>query len=334
MSKCPAWLVPLKREVNFLFFRRYRYRRVVRRHLLKYYTESRPLSGLDDPAMVVAMSDGRLLHGGLADRLRSIASFYHFGKEDGRRFAIHFTWPFPLGEYLVPAEYDWRLKEGDLTYNSLQAEPVYMDNTGDTGAREIEFEKATVAGFLQDRNRQYHVYSSFYWCEDSFADDFRELFKPSDRMQALVEKELERLGGERRFVSVSARFLDLLGDFREPKPGRQLDDDERESLITRCIDQLQSIHSQNPGTKVLVTSDSVTFLGRALQLDYVVSPEGTIAHVDTDVCSDHTKTFLDFLLIGKGYHAWQLRIGPMYGGNFSLRAAQAGNVPFTRLRIP
>jgi hypothetical protein len=39
------------------------------------------------------------------------------------------------------------------------------------------------------------------------------------------------------------------------------------------------------------------------------------------------KTFLDFYLISEADHAYQLYTPPMYKGNFSLRAAQAGEIP-------
>lgn len=139
------------------------------------------------------------------------------------------------------------------------------------------------------------------------------------------------MGGE--YVSVSARFLELLGDFHEPVPCLTLQPDEQEQLIARCLEQLKIIHEKHPNMTVLVTADSQRFVNAAAQLPFVHVVEGKIAHVDTTDSADHTKTFLDFLLVSRAKVAYQLRTAPMYGGNFSLRAAQIGNIPFKRIQF-
>ncbi len=61
----------IKSEINYLFFRRYRYRRVERRHLAGYYGPENP-AAINERRQVIFMADGKRMHGGLADRLRGI----------------------------------------------------------------------------------------------------------------------------------------------------------------------------------------------------------------------------------------------------------------------
>ena len=67
----------LKTEINYLFFRVYRYKRVVRRHFSKYYDDNHP-QATNSRKMVVYMADGKYRHGGLADRLRGIVTLYRY----------------------------------------------------------------------------------------------------------------------------------------------------------------------------------------------------------------------------------------------------------------
>jgi len=269
------------------------------------------------------MADGKCLHGGLADRLRSFVTFYGYCLEHGLKFAIHFDFPFRLEDYLLPNAYNWILQPGELTFNSKYAHAVYMDNTGDTGPREMKFQRR-ISHKLLSRNRyvQHHVYSSFYFDEANFGKYFHQLFRPSEKVAAAIKRNRQALGD--RYISVSARFLELLGDFHEPKGGIRLGGPGRQALLDRSVAKVKELHTLNPDCRILVTSDSRSFLNACLPLDYVHIVDGEISHVDTLGEVDHTKTFVDFLLIAEAEKVFQIKTGPMYGGNFSLRAAQAG----------
>jgi hypothetical protein len=105
---------------------------------------------------------------------------------------------------------------------------------------------------------------------------------------------------------------------------------EADSLILSCVEQVKELRNAHPQMRILVTADSERFLAacRAQVPEAYVVP-GEIAHVDTTQSADHMKTFLDFYLISEAEHAYQLYTPPMYKGNFSLRAAQAGEIPHT-----
>lgn len=329
MKSFKEWIQPARSWANYAFFREYRYRRKVRRHLRQYYSPHAPESSSPE-RMLICMADGKCHHGGLADRLRSFVTYYGYCLEHGLRFAIHFDFPFRLEDYLIPNRYDWTLREGELTFNSRQAHAVYMDNTSDEGPRELRYQRKISRKLLRsERFRQHHLYSSFYYDEANFGRYFHELFRPAPRLTEALARERAALG--EHYISVSARFLELLGDFKEPKSTQHLDEPQRVELIKRCVARVEELHGECPGSKILVTSDSGRFLDACRGLPYVHVADGEISHVDVAGGADHTKTFVDFLLIAGADHVYQIKTPPMYGGNFSLRAAQAGSRPHTLL---
>ena len=113
----------LKAEINYGFYSEYRFRRVVRHRLLPHYSKGAPRA-CNTKKQVIAMFDGRKRHGGLADRLRGIATTWLFCRERGLDFRIHFVSPFRLEEYLMPNEYDWRIDPEQISYNIKDARPV------------------------------------------------------------------------------------------------------------------------------------------------------------------------------------------------------------------
>lgn len=320
---------PIKRELkwwlNKMFFRTYRYRRIERRHLRPRYTADAAMSTTTD-RIVVLMNDGKRLHGGMADRLRAIISFYSICREENIRFALNFTFPFEIEKYLVPNTYDWRLNVGELSFNSKESTPIFTDNIGIHGEREIQWEKNYARKQLKREYQQLHVYSSFDFVADDFSKLFHELFKPSPLLDDALNSYREFLG--KNYISVSTRFMELLGDFHEPKAKTRLSRQEQDCLIDKCLRQLLKLHQENPGKRVLVTSDSHRFLNTCSALPWVYTVEGEIAHSDTADTDNHLKTFLDFWLISEAESVYQLRTDKMYGGNFSKKAALAGNRPY------
>lgn len=320
---------PIKRELkwwaNKLFFRAYRYNRIERRHLLPHYTKDALPSASDD-RMVVLMYDGKRLHGGLADRLRGAIFFYALCRDEGRRFCLNFTFPFNLETYLQPNTYDWRLKPDEFTFNIKEARPIFTDTIGITSPRETKWEKEYALKKMRSKIKQLHVYSPFACADEDFSRYFHELFRPSPLLEEALRPYREILG--ENYISISTRFMELLGDFREPKAKFKLSKKDQDVLIDRCIRKVLEIHQQNPGKRVLVTSDSSRFLAACSALPWVYIVDGEIAHSDTTTTTNHLKTFLDFWLISEAKEVYQLKTDRMYGGNFSYRAANAGNRNF------
>lgn len=321
------WKWILKRK----FVYGYQWKRVVRKHLMKYYSADAATSTIQGRC-VICMADGRRLHGGLADRLRSYVTYYAWCKHNGVRFAINFTSPFRLEDYLEPNLYDWRLKPGELTYNSREAHPLYFQTSGPLTDFEKREQYKLADKYLKDPSyKQYHLYSNYCFGDDAdFRSNFNELFRPVARVSAIIDDCKKSLGAG--YISVSTRFMELLGDFKEPKQKQSLDDEGRARLIRKCKDELERLHSQYPDVMILVTSDSYRFLEACCDLPYVYIPEGKIEHIDVKGCeADHTKTFVDFFLIAGAQRVFQIKLDAMYGGNFSLRAAAVGGRPFQRI---
>lgn len=323
----------LDTEFNYAFFRRYRYARTVRRHLAKRYTADAP-PARNERKMVVYMADGIRRHGGIADRLRGMVTLYEYCRDNGLDFRINFTSPFNLERYLVPNAYDWRLRRGELSMNSATSRPFYMDTRDDTGPREDRFQRKIMRHYFSRTFKQAHVYTIFYCGEHRFAELFGELFRPAEAVAREVEKAKAALG--EGYISVSTRFLELLGDFKEPRREREtLPEPEQEALIAKCIAQIERLHQQH-GVNILVTSDSGKFLERARELPYCHVIDGEVAHID--VAGDNRdaadlKTFVDFFAIAGASRSFLLVSGGMYRSNFSKRAAQATGHEFTILRF-
>lgn len=321
----------IKWWVNKLFFRAYRYRRIERRHLLPHYTADAPASTSDE-RIAVMMFDGKRKHGGLADRLRGIIFCYSICREEGIGFRLNFTFPFNLETYLQPNLYDWTLKPGELSFNITEARPVFTDTigistVGISGQREAKWQRDYIRKRLNDADiKQLHVYTPFVCTDEEFSLYFHELFRPSPLLENALKPYREMLGDN--YISISTRFMELLGDFHEPKAKIRLTSREQDMLIDKCLKKVLEIHQKHPGKRVLVTSDSMKFLTACSALPWVYVVEGEIAHSDTADTDNHLKTFLDFWLISEAKEVYQLKTDRMYAGNFSYKAANINQRPF------
>jgi hypothetical protein len=192
-----------------------------------------------------------------------------------------------------------------------------------------------------EKYKQIHVYTNAVIAEKEYGDLFRELFKPVAALESLVQYNLNRIvsitggGGNtnRKYVAAAFRFLELLGDFREPEgEWHILPDDEKKVLINKCINHLEAIYRENDCTKVLVTSDSITFLKEAERLPFVYVIPGEICHIgDTQSLAKDAilKVFLDYFMLTYSQKIYLVVEDRMYQSGFSYRAALHGNVPFT-----
>ena len=328
----------LKAEINYGFYSEYRFRRVVRHRLLPHYSKEAPRA-CNTKKQVIAMFDGRKRHGGLADRLRGIATTWLFCRERGLDFRIHFVSPFRLEEYLMPNAYDWRIDPGQISYNIEDARPVYISSSNRYPERDKAFQRKMAEKFFGENYLQLHSYTNMRFDEERFGEAFHELFRPQPWLQELIDCELEKLGGAGNFIAISTRFMELLGDFNEhrDREAAGLPEAEREALLARCGAELERIHQAHPEERILVTSDSKRFLDYATErFDFVRILPGRIGHIDVaraDEREVHTKTFLDFLVLAEAKQHYYLVGGGMYRGNFSRRAAQINNRPFSEVNF-
>lgn len=275
---------------------------------------------------VILMVDGRSIHGGLADRLKGAVTLYLLSKKLHRDYKIHWTFPFLLEDYLIPCHYDWRCSDSDIVYDSSLSAPVLLND--------YQLPTSFHYFYLWRRHlakRQLHVYSNSPYCINEFGKTFQHLFKPSGRLQTLIDKHSHALGS--RYISCTFRFQQLLGDFAE-RDYPVLPQDKRQDLIIKCLHQLETIHIANPDSKIYVTSDSSTFLQHAVSFPYVYIVPGTVVHMDYTQDCDYkvyAKSFLDFYLISAATKSYLVCGDQMYRSGFARLASSINNHPYEEI---
>lgn len=184
---------------------------------------------------VISMFCGNTSHGGLVDRLRGAISVYAVCKEIGRDFKINFVHPFSLLDFLVPNKYDWTVASNEISFHKDSSEIIVLD-TAVNSSLERRRQKKYLVRRLANRhlNTQTHVYTNAALCYDcNFRQLFNDLFRPSESLQKHLDEIKSQIGG--RYISVSARFLNLMGDFNEENYSEPLPFDEQEKLLSECI---------------------------------------------------------------------------------------------------
>lgn len=287
-----------------------------------------PLS-MSSPS-IISMSDGRIHHGGLSDRLRGIVSMYSFCKRYGYDFKLNFVDPFCITDYLMPNKHNWIIKSSDI--DRVCSTPIVIRPF--SSSDEVNCYSYIYDTIKHIRSyKQLHVYTNITADKHSFSTDFNELFKPSDELQILVDKYIKEIGGE--YLSITFRFQQLLGDLSEGNY-KILKPNERRGLIDKCCLFINKIHKQYPEHKVLLTSDSTTFLDFAKQcFSFVYVAPGKVIHMD--YTSDkqelaYIKSFVDMYMISRASRAYAYATGDMYKESaFAETSALIGNIPFIKI---
>ena len=315
--------------------------------------------------------DGRVGHGGMFDRLKGMISVYAVAKTQGKGFRVLFTYPFTLEKYLEPRDYDWRLKEGELTEHYPQSRPLF-----------IYGECYHPTRLMKDRRRQthfYYGYNSLDKINEHFHTDYdwgklyHELFRPTAYLQQFIDRHQREIGSD--YIVVHTRFLNLLGDKTETAINPELPFEEREPYMRRIVEEIRRIvesplpvppreegvitsegeltdcSSVRPNKvapslgwgegerppRVMIASDSMTFIDyvkRQIPDVYVVP--GKVKHIDTAGQTDDSeniKMFLDYYLIGGAKKVYNI-VGPgMWPSAFPEYAAKIGQTEFERIII-
>lgn len=295
--------------------RRFLINKLKLRKLKKYYSKENPKKAANHDQMLVYMCDGRIHHGGLADRLSGLVSVYDYCKENDKEFKANFIFPYKLQDILEPNLYDWTIDEDELSYNSAESEPKYI-----TYKFSIPDQQKYARKELNSGKRQLHVYTNMkYNYPTNFKYSFRELFKPSRLLQKAIDAEKAKL--PKGYVSVTFRFQQLLGDLKEGNFPKISDEAEKEMLINRCLEFVERVHKLHPELeKILVTSDSTTFLDRASKFPYVHIIAGKIVHMDFDGYNSgvdvHLKSFVDLFMIAGARKVYNVVMPPLYKTSF------------------
>lgn len=283
----------------------------------------------------VVMVDGKMTHGGLTDRFRHILSIYGFCKIHSIPFRIYYVYPCRLTDILLPGQYDWTIRENEISQHFLGSSELDM-YIGESGkedyynAKHLEMlEKARKCRC----HKQYHIYGNAFFGKGQYRTLFRELFKPAPYLEARIATVRSTMPAI--YESVTLRFQCLLGDLKE-KDYEVLTALERETLINKCIKKIEDLWESRyfSTTKVLVTSDSSLFLSRIAVKDFVCTIPGPIEHMDYSQNSDielNSRPFVDLFLLKNAQRLTMLLTGKMYRSGFPAFAAELGNRPFEEI---
>lgn len=281
------------------------------------------------PNLVISCLDGRTSRHGFADKIKGMVSCYAYAKAINVPYRIEHIVPFDLSEYLVPNTYDWQLKEGEKSYNLLYANPVFLiQNRDDYHSMRL---------FRINKHRQHHIFTNALYLLDEinckynknyrFGELFQELFKPSLSLKEKISK-LEIYGKE--YISISFRFMQLMGDFKDSW-GDILPEEDRTELLNESLSVVKSIYEKEQKT-ILVTSDSQTFIDAVSKLDYVYVIPGKIGHIGhSKEDGVYEKVLLDFYMISQATHVYMAHSGKMYRSNFAITAAMSTDVPYDEI---
>ncbi|WP_313097159.1 hypothetical protein [Empedobacter sp.] len=299
--------------------------------LKKYYSNKNRLLNVNKK-MIIYMADGKMLHGGLSDRLCGIVSAYACSKDLGLDFKILFESPYSLSDYLKPNLINWEISKDEVSFNRREAEATYIPYY----SKSHNFQKKISKKRLKSNLSQVHVYTNMrYFTKSEFKSLFNELFKLSESLKDKIEFNKSHLPN--KYISITFRFQQLLGDFEEGNFPKIETVEEKENLIKKCINKIEQIKRENPTYhKILVTSDSKIFLNRVEELDYTYTIPGDIVHMDfvdkKDLFEEHLKSFVDLFMIGNADKIYLANFSPLYQSTFPKTAAFLNNSHYFEIK--
>ena len=276
---------------------------------------------------IIYVADGIRYAGGIADRCRAMVSLYSISKKLDVDYKIFMTSPVNLTNYLLPNQYNWMINDDEIIYDVKESVKCHFIVRYFNKNKGRHLALVTIQSLLKRWN-QLHISSNMNIADNEYGKLFNELFMPTDELKTNIEKILSEIGCD--FISVTFRFQQLLGDFIEGH-FPVLPFVEQIELINRCIEHLLEIYKENSCKKLLVTSDSITFLNKVREFDFVYVIPGKIAHVAYEPGLGkevYKKSFLDYFLLTQSKCVYQVVDGKMRIGGFARRAALHNNHPF------
>ena len=177
---------------------------------------------------------------------------------------------------------------------------------------------------LKTTSRQIHFYSNRDCLEPinatyaqggrrafDWGELYSELFKPGPVLSERIRAIQEKIGCN--YYGAVFRFQNLLGDFQEYRYKSLNSKDDAEQLIGKCLDAVEQVKAVHGNLPLLVTSDSVTFLQRVVQIEGVHIIPGTLVHMDEhknsvpqDSYATYLKSFLDFYMLSEAQKIYRI----------------------------
>lgn len=300
--------------------------------LYKYYNFKNSISKILKKEEIIAMFDGKIIHGGISDRLWGILSIYLYCKDHNKIFKIFFNNPFKLQDYLVPNKVDWIISEKDLLYSLRYSQPLYISMQTHNNAKMYEIFKRKLKSI--SKRKQLHIYSNTRnFTKREFCRLYHDLFKMSPDLEKEYEFQRKEINSE--YVSCTFRFQQLLGDFKEGKFRTIHDKKEKECLINNCKEAIVKLQNRCQ-CPVLVTSDSKTFLDYVSDLEGVYIVNGEVNHPDFNredtSLKTYMKSFVDLYMIADAQEVYLCNVSPLYRSGFAETAACIYDKPYYEIR--
>ncbi len=275
-----------------------------------------------------------LKHPGLADRLKAIVNCYNIAKMNGYRFRIVFKQPYPLEDYLQPADSDWHADFSDLHYSvggtRFFNEMYFLHEDSLQGRTALTKDKEYHC-YSYVGNRQPKVFpeSGYEWSRL-----YCELFRPSLRLQQAIDA----CGyAEKSYVAVHLRFVNALEHFETVTccDNALQTEQEKLDLIARCKQGLMRIKAENDGCPVLVFSDSKRFLDSLDDMPVAVLDHDNIGHMSDGADDGVTlKTFVDLYMIARAKKVYRIDAPELYAwSGFAMTAAMIGGIDFVTIKV-
>lgn len=270
--------------------------------------------------------DPQIGHPGLADRLKAIVSCYYIAKENGLQFKIIFNYPFELKQYLEPNQVDWTCDEQDLRFSLINSCIFNYEGFYRRMKKNKQYICFNYTGSLITPPSQALIENNNKWVKDLW----NQLFKPSN----ILTKAIENQGYEpQTYIAIHLRFINAFEHFEKCYKS-SLSEDQRKNLLKRCRNGIIKVCDSNRGKTVLVFSDSAFFLQNIKDLPIYTLDIENISHIRYTKNSDSVlKTFIDFMMISRASAVYRIISPEMHKTNYSLFAAQIGNVPFFDIEV-
>lgn len=308
------WLSDIKNKLHLLINKYKGYQLMSFRHVSKNQ-------------LIVCMNQENMKNG-LADRLKGIISSYVLAVENNRVFKINHTAGFKLEDYLVPNEYDWRIEETEVA-------------TGLNHVRVIH-DFLLPLPKLKSSVAQYHVKSVFDVLEGGnmpydWTEVFLKLFRPSPYLLKLIDDKKKNILGNsnRKYIAVHTRFINAL-EFNEPSDiSHLLSHHQKVQLIDKCLLTIADLRQKYPNFKVLIFSDSGTFLRCRFPkgcIPMIDDDDGSIAHIGFSPARNSIdKAFIDLFIISGAEYVYNIVGKHMYPSGFCKCAAKISGSYFSRI---
>lgn len=286
-----------------------------------YYHDCHTSADVKNPTVVFCI-DGKTIHGGLSDRLRGLFSIYSYCLSREKQLVINWIYPFRLSDYLEINKEVRNVKWGGyLSHNKKEVAFRFFNSYSSMDDQERSYFK------LLDTDKAItHVYSNVTLHEELYSKYFNELFTPSIHLQNSIEKCLSEIGGN--YVSITFRFIGLLGDFKYPFTAvPRLTEEQKKDYIDHGLKAIKQVHELHRNTikKILVTADSNLFLSKAVEVfPFAYAIPGKVVHMDAESGKSyklHEREFLDFFMISKAQESYTYQYGKMFGATRFARTA-------------